>query len=90
MQAILTQYLPATNTKPSRIKAECERGSVIVSYPHDLSGADCHVFAADVLVQRFQREDKDRYGTQPVRNPWSAKRIVGGLPNGSMCHVFTK
>lgn len=32
MQAITTKYLPATNTKPSRIKAECEAGSLTLPF----------------------------------------------------------
>jgi len=30
MQAIITRRLPATNTKPFRIKASCARGSIII------------------------------------------------------------
>lgn len=37
MQAIKTKYLPATNTKPSRIKAECEAGSITISYDYRLN-----------------------------------------------------
>ena len=32
MQAITTKYLPATNTKPSRMKAECAAGSLTLSF----------------------------------------------------------
>jgi hypothetical protein len=32
MQAITTKYLPATNTKPARIKAECSAGSLTLSF----------------------------------------------------------
>lgn len=32
MQAITTKYLSATNTKPSRIKAECEAGSLTLPF----------------------------------------------------------
>lgn len=30
MQAIVTKYLPATSTRPSRIKAWCDRGSITI------------------------------------------------------------
>ncbi len=38
MQAIKTKYIPATAVHGSRIKAECERGSIFIPYPHELSG----------------------------------------------------
>ena len=88
MQAILTKYIPATNFKGSRIKAQCERGSITISYPHELSGADCHIAAVDCLIAKFVLEDKERYGTQ--RNPWQDKRVCGQLPSGDYAHVFVK
>ncbi len=87
VQAIVTKYLPATNTRPSRIKATCERGSIIVSYPGEFSGSACHISAADALVSKFVGEDVERYGTH--RNPWAGKRVCGALPNNAgYCHVF--
>lgn len=89
MQAIITKYLPATNTKPSRIKATCARGSITRSYPHDFSGDSCHAFVANLLVEKFVAEDAKEYGTKPEKNPWAKARILGTLPNGDVCHVFT-
>lgn len=86
MQAIVTKYLPATNFKGSRIKAYCERGSIIISYPDDLSGDACHIAAADALVAKFVKEDEKRYGTN--QNPWARKRVCGGLPDGTTAHVY--
>ena len=86
MQAIITKYLPATNFRGSRIKASCERGSITVSYPHELSGEACHVFAVDALIVRFIREDAARYGTK--ENPWGKPRVVGQIPSGQYVHVF--
>ena len=88
MQAILTKYLPATNYKGARIKASCDRGSLTVSYPYELSGADCHIFAAEKLVEKFVNQDKQRYGGE--RNPWSKPRLCGQLPNGDHAHVFAE
>jgi hypothetical protein len=85
MQAIITKYLPATNFKCSRIKASCERGSIIIDYPHDRSGDDCHILAADMLVAKFVKEDVKGYGT--TKNPWNLPRVCGGF-NGDMAHVF--
>ncbi len=85
MQAILTKYLPATNTRGSRIKAMCDRGAITISYPHELNGDACHIAAARALVARFVKEDAARYGTE--RNPWSKPRVCGQLPNGDYAHV---
>lgn len=86
MQAIQTKYIPATNTRGSRIKATCERGSVTIPYPDELSGHACHIAAADALVAKFAKEDAARYGTDP--NPWLKPRVCGGLPDGTCAHIF--
>ena len=36
MQAIRTRYLSATDTKPSRMQAKCEAGTLVVSYDYEL------------------------------------------------------
>ena len=86
MQAIITKFIPATNFKGSRIKASCERGSITVSYPHELNQEQAHAFAADALVQKFVKEDAQRYGTE--RNPWTRPRICGWPNSRECCHVF--
>ena len=92
MQAIETKLIPATNTKPTRIRARCERGNIIVS-ADALSGDQAngsestHVAAAQKLVDRFVAEDSKQYGSDPKTNPWSAPRIVGGTKAG-YAHVF--
>jgi len=54
MQAIETKYLPATNTRGSRIKATSASGlSVTVPYPHELSGMECHWEAARALIAKL-------------------------------------
>lgn len=87
MQAIVTKYLPPTNTRGARVKATCARGSVMISFPHELSGDDVHRKAADALVAKFVKEDKVRYGTE--KNPWQKPFITGCLKNGDAVHVFT-
>jgi hypothetical protein len=87
MQAIETYYIPATNTRGSRIKAICERGSITIPYPHELSGEACHIAAADALVARFVQEDVKEYGTPPASNPWNRIRYCGGIRKGYV-HVF--
>lgn len=88
MQAIQSKYIPASNVRGSRIKATCERGSITISYPDELSGDACHIKAVDALIAKFVKEDEKRYGTN--KNPWSAPRVCGGLPDGTYAHVFVK
>lgn len=89
MQAIQTKYIPATNTKHSRIKAWCERGSIITSYDTTTNDEDAHIAAAGLLVAKFATEDFKKYGTPHANNPWNRPRITGGLPGGGYAHVFT-
>ena len=88
MQAILTKYIPETNTKPSRIKASCDRGSLTISYPHDQPNTEAaHVHAANVLCLKFAQEDQERHGE--IFGPWTKQKAFGGLPkNGGYVHVF--
>ena len=94
MQAIETKLLPTTNTKPTRIRARCERGSIIVS-ADSLSGDQAndsestHVKAADLLVRKFADEDLKEYGTPVDKNPWMFPRVVGCTREG-YAHVFIK
>lgn len=90
MQAIITHYIAPTNFKPSRIKASCARGKIIVSYPYGLSGDAVHEFAASELVRKFCAEDFDNDGTPIEHNPWNRPRVVGQLPSGDFAHVFIK
>ena len=90
MQAIYTKYLPATNTRGSRIKATCDRGSITVSYPDELGpGEPCHVWAAGKLCEKFCAEDARLYGSKSDGSAWARPRIAGGLPSGmGWAHVF--
>lgn len=89
MQAIHTKYLPCTNTLGSRIKATCERGSITIPYPYELSGDERHREAVRQLVSRFCAEDLKSYGTPHASNPWGREFVTGGLPDGTFAHVFT-
>jgi hypothetical protein len=88
MQAIHSKYIPATNHKGSRIKATCERGSITIPYPHELSGDSVHRLAVMKLVWKFLEEDHAKNGTTPEANPWSRDYSSGTLPDGTMAHVF--
>ena len=68
MKAIITKYLEATNSKGSRIKAyDCDKNSVTIGYPHELSGEDVYRLAAVRLCQKMG---------------WDTDLIGGGIDNG--------
>lgn len=88
MKAIETIWLAPTQTRPTRIKATCERGSIIVDYD-DLDAPDNegkHKLARQKLIDKFIAEDAPRYGNE--KNPWSKKMVFGQLANGNYVHVF--
>ena len=88
MQAIITTYKFATNTRGSRILARCTRGSISVSYDHSLDNCANHIAAAQALVNQFVKEDQLTRSESPRLNPWNRPRAVGQLPSGSYAHVF--
>jgi len=88
MQSIQTKYLSATDTRGSRIKAKCARGSIVIPFPHDLSGDDIHRAAVLALATRFLDEDSSK-GTPRETNFWNRAFVSGSLPDGSMAHIFT-
>jgi len=54
MIAIQTKYMPATNTRGSRIKAWTSNGhSVTVPYPHELSFEKAYFWAVRELVAKY-------------------------------------
>lgn len=78
MQAITTKYLGATNTLPSRIKASCPQGFIVLSWDHEFSTEENHAFAAMALVRKL--------GWVP-KNPISGdhqNRYVGAWAMGSI------
>lgn len=60
MIAIHTKYIPATNSKGSRIKAYTARFGIIkgfqatISYPHKYSYEVCHFQAVKALVEKHK------------------------------------
>lgn len=93
MQAIITKILPATNTKPTRIKASCARGSLIASptATHDYSKLETHTMVARCLAERFVDEDTAEFGAASIRsNPWGKTFVTGCLPSGDFAHVFVE
>lgn len=53
MQAIKTRYLPPTNFKGSRIKAECEAGDIIIPYNYSYQVEALHRFAVFELLHKL-------------------------------------
>jgi len=52
-QAIVTRFLPATNHKPSRVKAIADAGTVTISWDHGLDGDGNHRAAAMRLCVKY-------------------------------------
>lgn len=73
MKAIQTKYLPATNTKGSRIRAfDSDGNSVTVSHYHDASRDDAHRRAARALCEKMD---------------WRG-RLIGGHIKDGMAFVW--
>ena len=53
MQAIRTRYHGPTNTRGSRISAQCEAGRIYVSYDHALNGDENRKVAARTLRDKL-------------------------------------
>lgn len=55
MHAIFTKFVPATDTRGSRIRAKFAigGGAISVPYPHHLSGESAHELAARQLIEKF-------------------------------------
>ena len=77
MQAIRTKYHGPTNTKGSRISAQCEAGRICVHYDHALNIEGNHKAACDALRAKLGW-DSEYY-----------KPMVGGSFDGAMYWVFT-
>ena len=77
-QAIVTRYLCPTNTKPSRIKATCDRASIIIIFPQGESIVDAHAVAHRPLLAKFAAEDGTTL-SWPAIDRW----VCGGMPQSS-------
>ena len=53
MQAIRTRYYGPSNVRGSRIKAQCEAGSITVHYDHALDIEGNHVAAREALLNKL-------------------------------------
>lgn len=64
---IQTRIIPATNTKPTRIKAYSEREAVTLPVDHALTRDQRHHAAAKALAEKFE---------------WKGVWVYGGSPDG--------
>jgi hypothetical protein len=71
-QAIVTRYIPATNTKPSRVKATADAGSVMLSWNCALNIENNHAFVAKALAEKFG---------------WRGAWYQGGMPGSGFAFV---
>jgi hypothetical protein len=81
--SIHTRFLPATNCRGARIKATLGKDSVVIPYPYDKTGGNCHQEAAEALQSKL-RTTHDTGGW----HAWDRPFVSGELPDGSWAHVF--
>lgn len=67
-QCIKTRYVGPTDTKPGRVKATCERGSITIDWMHEGSVGENHRAAVAALLSKFASEDFAKYGEKS--NGW--------------------
>jgi hypothetical protein len=89
MQAIRTKYLPATNNKPSRIKAECEAGTITISYDHSLNIDQLHQKAAMKLLEKLNWKP-DFIHTGNFKGDYYHVLEFGGIKNSGVVPEFLK
>lgn len=64
MQAIQVKYLPATDTKHSRLKAFCKSGSITIPFDTETDN-QCYVLAAKLLAEKLGWNEVFYGGTLP-------------------------
>jgi hypothetical protein len=82
MKSIQTKYLPATNTKPSRIKASAEGVKSEVWTCNELDD----IRKADGLEHITNHQCAARIFAH--LHKWGTALASGGLPDGSWAHCF--
>lgn len=88
MQAIITKYIAPTNTRCTRVKAECERGKITISWNAALDVGGNHRAACDALCARFDAEDVTKYGQPLKKSRWSSPKASGQIPDGRYVFCF--
>ena len=92
MQAIVTKYLGATNSRPSRIKATCDAGSLTIPYDYEGSNYDMHKRACDALRLKLAKSIAKKHpGEDWRKSGWLKPMVGGGLPgNAGWAFVFVE
>jgi len=72
-QAIVTKFIGPTNTRPSRVKATCEAGSITVSWDHRYDPENNHDATARALIEKLG---------------WRGEWVSGELPGGGSVYVM--
>lgn len=82
-QAITVKYFGPTNTKGSRFKAECDAGSMYVSYDYALNIEDNYMQAARALIRKLGWDDGrgDWFGGQTKSGVYV---FVNALPHAKV------
>lgn len=71
MQAITVKYLPATNYRPSRYKAEAQAGSVTLAYDYSLNSDENAVRAAKALADKLEWDYGKWIGGETKDDSWA-------------------
>ena len=64
-QAIVTKFLPITAKLPSRVKATCDGGSLVLSWADSLDVPQNHARVAQALARKLEWPGEYRCGGMP-------------------------
>jgi hypothetical protein len=85
--AIVAKYLPASNTRGSRIQVKSNRSRRYYSYPHEKSGDEVYKFAVAEYLGEILREDVKEYGEHATGWGKLSDYSVGCIPSGEYVFV---
>ncbi len=88
--AILSKFSGPTNTRGARIIVKSQRSRRSYSYPYELSGADCHIWAVSQYLADILKEDRKSYGEHATGWGTLSDYSVGQLPSGEYVFVSNK
>lgn len=80
MQTVTTKYLPATNTRGSRIKVSSWLGNKTFSYDHSANCA--HEAAFNEWLIEVNKGMATKFGTECPLDGWFKLVAKGSLPDG--------
>jgi hypothetical protein len=89
MQAIKTTYIGPSNVRGSRIKAQCDAMTIIISWDDALDVEANHIAAARELCTRMVEKNEKLHGNG-AGETWKAPFLTGSLKNDGYAHVFTR